>query len=162
DGALLDPGSLDLIAADAADALDFEQPFGLFVDHLERFHAEFLHQAFGHHLADPLHEPGAEVAFDADERDGDDGLEGVDLELLAEPLVVKPAPFELHALAGPDTDQVAHGRHRFAAIGHGDLDDAPRALFVGERHALEHPFEHGLVTWLRGLSLGRRAAALAT
>src|SRR5262249_44623743 len=119
------------------------------VDDFERLHPELLDHPLGHHFADALDESRAEVALDADQRHGDDRLEDVDLELLAEPLVVDPAALQLHAFARADANQITDGGHRLAAIRHGNLDDAPRALFVGEGDPFEHALERRLLSVVR-------------
>ncbi len=165
DGALLDPSLFDLVAPNASDPLHFEQPIGILVDDVQRFQAEVTDEPLGHHFADPANEARAEVAFDADERHGHDRLERLHLELLAEALVVNPSSLELQVFAGSHAEQIAHGGGRFLAAGHGDLDDAPRAFLVGERHAFEHTLEPGALAgsaFARATSRRRWARSSAT
>ena len=78
DAPLLDPRRRDALAADGADPFDLGEALGLLVDDLQGLHAEVLHEALGHDLADAPDEPRAEVFLDPDESRGLHGDVGLD------------------------------------------------------------------------------------
>src|SRR5437764_12128077 len=83
DGLLLPPAFADARDQLGADALDFLEERGAFVDDGKSAFAEDLDDAPCGRRSDALDEPGAEISLDAFDRAGRQHAQAVSLELLA-------------------------------------------------------------------------------
>jgi hypothetical protein len=149
------PRGADAARARGADALDLGQPDRRAADDLERPLAEARDDALGQLGADAGHHARAEVLLDAERGGRRPVVEGLDLELLAELLVVDPRAAQDQRRAGLDPEQRAdHGDRRAAAVAH-HARDGPLVVRVLEHDLLERALD-GLVTRHRGGSMACR------
>ena len=147
DRLLFGPGGGDHRGALGAQPVDLDQPARLVLDDVHDVHAEMRDHALGHHRADALDQPRAQVLLDARDRGGQHRGIGVHLELPAVLRVGRPAAAQpqelphLRAQQRPDRgDQL-----RAAPLG-GDPGDRVPGLRVGECHPLQHPVQYRAAT----------------
>ena len=149
DRLLLGPGGGDHRGALGAQPVDLDQPARLVLDDVHDVHAEVRDHAFGHHRADALDQPRAQVLLDARGGGGQHRGVGVHLELPAVPRVGRPAAAQPQELAHLRAEQRPDrgDQLRAAPLGRDPGDRVP-GLRIGEGDPLQDAVQH-------------RAAALA-
>jgi hypothetical protein len=122
------------------------QPAGVFVEHAQRVGTEALDDASGGDRADPLDQPGAQVALDTLDGGREDLCAPLGLELAAILLVGRPGPLQPQTLAGVDLGQVADDGHQVGVAGGVKADDRVAGFLVIVGDALDSAvelIEHG-------------------
>ena len=143
DGLLLGPGGGDHRGALGAQPVDLGQPARLVVDDVHDVHAEMRDHPLGHHRADALDQPRAQVLLDARGRGGQHGGVGVHLELPPVPGVAGPPAGQPQELAHLRAEQRPDRRDQLRAASFGrDPGDRVPGLGIGERDPLQHPVQY--------------------
>lgn len=134
------PALDDALRAHPSDARDLGEALWVAIDHVERVEAEGRDQAFRGRWSDAGQQAGGQVPLDAEEGRRPHRLEALGAELLAVPMVARPASLEPYGFAGLDAQQVPGGGLR-AAPAHLQAHDAPAALLVGVHDPLDHALQ---------------------
>ena len=143
DRLLLGPGGGDHRGPLGAQPVDLDQPAGLVLDDVHDVHAEMRDHAFGHHRADALDQPRAQVLLDARGGGGQHRGVGVHLELPAVPRVAGPAAAQPQELADLGAEQRPDGRDQLRAASFGrDPGDRVPGLRIGERDPLQYAVQY--------------------
>ena len=146
DGLLLGPGGGDHRGALGAQAVHLDQPPGRVVDDVHDVGAEVGDHAFGHHRADALDQPGAQVPLDALHGGRQHRGVGGHLELPAVPGVGRPPAAHPQRLAHLRAKQRADRRDQVRAASGVDPRDRVPGLRVREGDPLERALKDRTVT----------------
>ena len=134
---LLIPRGLDRLGALLADARDFVQAAGVFVDDLQRVGAEVVDDFLSVGFADAVDQAAAQIFANAVNRGGQLGFEGADFKLVAVRGVPRPLAAELEGLAALHAGQGAQDGDWAFFLSHADFSHAIGIFLVEKDDSLE-------------------------
>lgn len=150
-GLLFGPASGDEVATLLSHALHFEELLGVFVEDVEDFPAECLHEAFCIGGADPFDETGAEALLDVVRLGREFRADHLRPKLVTV-LAGLPAPRRMDVQARRHGRRETHDRIGPPVLLVGDAQDAEAVFRIVEGHALDETLELGGRTRLFGRS----------